>query len=49
MSCTTWLLFCVQGFCDGKDCQKFMIVPGEFGSKMDDKRDVTVRDTVADA
>ncbi len=31
-----------QGFCDGSDCQKFMVVPGEFGSRMTDPRDKLV-------
>lgn len=31
-----------QGFCDGSDCQKFMVVPGEFGSRMTDPRDLLV-------
>ena len=31
-----------QGFCDGSDCQKFMVVPGEFGSRMTDPRDILV-------
>ena len=33
----------VQGFCDGKDCQTFMVVPGEFGSRMIDPRDLQVQ------
>jgi hypothetical protein len=31
-----------QGFCDGKDCQTFIVVPGEFGSRMVDPRDLQV-------
>lgn len=30
-----------QGYCNGNDCQKFMVVPGEFGSKLIDPKDFT--------
>lgn len=30
----------LQGFCNGNDCQTFIVVPGEFGSRMIDPRDL---------
>jgi len=33
----------MQGFCNGADCQTFIVVPGEFGTRMIDPKDIEVR------